>query len=330
MYEDIIFEKWFKKISDYFEKEMIDLEKIRKKEKKENLSRLIKSILILLGSLSIIFIILGLIMLIRPDLNITLVFFLAIFIIIAIIILPILAVSILTNYEKSFEKKIAIKKSIIDIIINSFNKNIKYSPQEGIAPAIYSNASVEPYDSYYSSQLMTCQISNACILLMAETTALYKHSNIINDYDFIGTFAVLNTPKPFTESLYIKREMRNGKNDIATKLPYKDMRIELDSQEFEGKFDVYSSNKIIALQLLTSDILLLLNEFYDYIKKNFEIIIKNDTIYIRVWNGISFSNSLIKDNKLDKELIYNNYKTINFIFNISTKLIEVMNETPYL
>ena len=69
----------------------------------------------------------------------------------------------------------------------------------------------------------------------------------------------------------------------------------------------------------------------DAIKKsNIEITIKNDNIYIRIWNGLTFSNSLTKGNELDKELIYKNYRTINFILNISSKLIELINETPYL
>ena len=110
----------------------------------------------------------------------------------------------------------------------------------------------------------------------------------------------------------------------------KDITIELDSQEFEEKFDVYASNKIVAFQLLTSDVMSLLNDFYKYINETFEIIIKNDNIYIRIWGCDSFNTPLIKDNELDKEHIYNHYKTINFILNISSKLVELINETPYL
>ena len=84
------------------------------------------------------------------------------------------------------------------------------------------------------------------------------------------------------------------------------------------------------MQLLTSDVMLLLNDFYKYMQREFEITIKNDNIYVRILNGATFSNSLIKGNELDKELIYKNYRTINFILNISSKLIELINETPYL
>ncbi len=248
-------------------------------------------------------------------------------------ILPILIVVILNNQKESNQKRISIRKTIINVMINSFDNIIEYQPKEGIPPEIYDKADVEHYDFYNSNHLISFSINNSCNLQMAETLAQYV-INVDGESQtrtaFSGTFATLNTPKPFKERLYIKKDMHNGNDKNAKKLAYKDMRIELDSQEFEEKFDVYTSNKIIAMQLLTSDIMLLLNDFYKYIKKEFEITIKNDNIYIRIWNETSFSNSLIQNNELNKELIYKNYITINFILNISKKLVELINETPYL
>lgn len=326
MYVDDNFEKWYENISNKFKEELIQLEEVVKKEKENNKYRFKISIVIFL-IITIILIFFGMAF---DIMNITG----AIIMLGILLVLPILIVVILTNHKESTRQRIDIKKSITNIMIKSFDNNIEYYTKEGIAPEIYNKAAVEYYDYYYSNHLMSFKINTNYKLQMAETETQYIYTNSKGEKDirtaFAGTFATVNTPKPFNERLYIKKDMHNGKDNNAKKLPYKDMRIELDSQEFEEKFDVYASNKIIAMQLLTSDVMLLLNDFYKYMQREFEITIKNDNIYVRILNGATFSNSLIKGNELDKELIYKNYRTINFILNISSKLIELINETPYL
>ena len=54
----------------------------------------------------------------------------------------------------------------------------------------------------------------------------------------------------------------------------------MDSQEFEKYFDVYGDNKIVVMQLLTSDVM---NTMMDFIKQSrikYEITIKSDEMYI--------------------------------------------------
>lgn len=336
MYIDDSFEKWYENISNKFKEELIELEEISKKEKERNISRFKKSILILLVILAV-FIIAGINMMrmLGNGIGISILYSTFVCIVFGVaFILPILIVIILTNHKESNKKRIAIRKSILNIMIKSFDNLIEYYPKEGIAPEIYNEADVEHFDSYDSNHLMSFSVNGNNNLKMAETIAQYIYTNRKGESEirtaFAGTFAVLNIPKPFKERVYIKKDMHNGNDNNAKKLPYKDMRIELDSQEFEEKFDVYASNQIVAMQLLTSDIMLMLNDFYKYMQREFEITIKSDTIYIRIWNGNTFSNSLIKNNELDIELIYKNYRTINFILNISSKLVELINETPYL
>lgn len=336
MYVDDIFEKWYENISNKFKEELIELEEISKKEKERNISRFKKSILILLVILAV-FIIAGIniMRMLGNGIGISILYSTFVCIVFGVaFILPILIVIILTNHKESNKKRIAIRKSILNIMTKSFDNLIEYYPKEGIAPEIYNEADVEHFDSYDSNHLMSFSVNGNNNLKMAETIAQYIYTNGKGESEirttFAGTFATLNIPKPFKERVYIKKDMHNGNDNNAKKLPYKDMRIELDSQEFEEKFDVYASNQIVAMQLLTSDIMLMLNAFYKYMQREFEITIKNDTIYIRIWNGNTFSNSLIKNNELDKELIYKNYRTINFILNISSKLVELINEIPYL
>ncbi len=70
-------------------------------------------------------------------------------------------------------------------------------------------------------------------------------------------------------------------------------KLNMDSSEFEKYFDVKASNSIIGMQILTSDVM---EELVDF---------KNDV--------------------LDKSIIRKYFYMINFTYNLSTKLIEVIN-----
>lgn len=325
MYNDIDFEKWYEKISKQFNEELLQLEEIVAKENKNNLHRFKKSMLIFL-LLIVVLVFIGIVF------NIINISF-SIIMTGTSLGLPILIVLVFPNHKESVQKRIDIRKSIIDIMFKSFDNSIEYSPEEGISSEVYNKAGVERYNNYASDHLMSFSINNNYKLQMAETSAYYEYIDRNGERKiesrFSGTFATLNTPKPFKESVYIKKDSHEQYFGSTKKVPLNSTRIELDSQEFEENFDVYASNQIVAMQLLTSDVMVILNDFYKYMGNAFEITIKNDNIYIRVWNNLTFSNSLIKGNELDKELIYKNYRTIKFILNISTKLVELINETSY-
>lgn len=325
MYNDKDFEKWYEKISKQFNDELLQLNEIVEKENKNN-SHNFKTIMIILLLFNIILFLAGLL------LNMISVSFSTIMFEIMFGV-PILIVLMFSSHKESTQKRIDIRKSIIDIMFKSFDNSIEYSPEEGISSEVYNKAGVERYNNYASDHLMSFSINNNYKLQMAETSAYYEYIDRNGERKiesrFSGTFATLNTPKPFKESVYIKKDSHEQYFGSTKKVPLNSTRIELDSQEFEENFDVYASNQIVAMQLLTSDVMVILNDFYKYMGNAFEITIKNDNIYIRVWNNLTFSNSLIKGNELDKELIYKNYRTIKFILNISTKLVELINETSY-
>ena len=64
-------------------------------------------------------------------------------------------------------------------------------------------------------------------------------------------------------------------------------KIEMDSQEFEKYFDIYGENKIIAMQILTADVMNTMIEFREQSKIQYELTIKQDQIYIRFHTGRS-------------------------------------------
>ena len=179
-------------------------------------------------------------------------------------------------------------------------------------------------------------LKNNCVFEMSEvlTEEQYSDSDGDTHYStlFCGIFAKIETPKPFNARLYLRKD-RTDKNIISRaftkKLPFDDLKVDLDSQEFEKYFDVYCTNKIIALQLLTADIMQFLIDFQDEINMEYELTIKNNCIYIRFMSGEMFETATVNKFSLDKDTLYKYYKMLDFSFTLSNKFINLIKETEY-
>ena len=112
-------------------------------------------------------------------------------------------------------------------------------------------------------------------------------------------------------------------NNTATS-PKKD-KVEIDSTEFDDYFSVYSDNKIIATQLLTSDIMELLVDFYKKYFLDYEIVFRNNTIYTRFFTGPMFEPKIF-GNSMNKQLLFTYYCILKFITEVSQKVNKVLRE----
>ena len=110
------------------------------------------------------------------------------------------------------------------------------------------------------------------------------------------------------------------------KANYNKKRIELESAEFEKKFDCFADNKIIALQILTPEIIYLINEFSNTINVPIEISIINDIIYFRIlikdiYTPPKIGNPLSRANiKLLYEILF---ETKKLVTNISNNMMQI-------
>lgn len=103
----------------------------------------------------------------------------------------------------------------------------------------------------------------------------------------------------------------------------------MDSQEFEEIFDVYSSDPIEAMQLLTADIMQSLIKFYNEIQVKYEFTIKGNNIYLRFRCVDMFEAPTVRKFSLDKETIYRYYKILNFVFELSDEVVKTANQMHY-
>lgn len=102
-------------------------------------------------------------------------------------------------------------------------------------------------------------------------------------------------------------------------------RVEMDSQEFEKYFDIYSENKILTMQILTSDVMAILVDFYNKYDIDYEIVIKDNRIYIRFFTGAMFEPKIF-GNSMDKKLLFSYYCILKFIVDVTKEVNKALRD----
>lgn len=212
-----------------------------------------------------------------------------------------------TDYFKNY------KELIISPLIEYVFPSSNYISDKYIDESIYSKCSFqESYALYTGDDFVNTKVAlrkDEFSLMFSEITTK-KESRDSDDKKyysilFQGIAGYIDYPCNIDHNIEIKRNSFFKSND----------RIEMDSSEFEKYFDVQCDNRMLALQLLTSDVM---NQFIDFLKDNklfFEVnIVKNDKIYFRFFtypfSTTMFETSLFR-NSLDKY-------TLKTYFNILT------------
>lgn len=218
------------------------------------------------------------------------------------------------------------KNIVISKIISNFYNNLEYFPQKPMPEYIYRKLEYEYYDKYQSDDYFEAQINNKYGIQMAEILTeeerTYKDSNGNTKTEtikkFHGLFAKIVMDKSINSELRI---MQNGAMMLG-----KD-RLKMDSSEFEKYFDVKASNKIVGMQLLTADIMEELIEFENKTNMKYDIYIKNSELYLRFHSGPMFEVGKLKKGALDKETLQKYFYMLNFTYNLSNRLINIVNDT---
>ena len=135
---------------------------------------------------------------------------------------------------------------------------------------------------------------------------------------FHGLFAKIIMDKSINGEVRI---LRNGLANFDKK------QLRMDSSEFEKYFDVSASDKILGMRLLTADVMEELVDFENKTNMKFDIFIKGNELYLRFHSGAMFEAYNLKKGALDKGSIQKYFYMLNFTYNLSNKLINVVNDT---
>lgn len=220
------------------------------------------------------------------------------------------------NYSKFF------KDNVIGTFVKEYSEGLEYIPLQGIEPYIYRDGEFEHYDIYKSEDLIKGVLDNKYKVIMSEVHTEIESTDSEGDTTrrtvFHGLVAKVDLEKLINANIKIRK---NG-----VKLFQNGTKVEMDSGEFEKEFNVYSTNKIIAMQILTADIMQM---FLDFKVENGirpELTIKENSFYIRFATGNLFE-AQIFTNSLDYKTLKKYYDTINFTLDIVKRMIKNIEET---
>lgn len=228
----------------------------------------------------------------------------------------------------AFSKKKAIyrsifKEEIIQTFVKEYDNNLDFNANRGISRRIYDSGEFERYDLFSSEDLITGFLEGKYKINMSEvrTQEEQKDSDGDTHYTtlFHGIFAEIELDKIIFNKLKLRKDklkLFGGNRE----------RVELDSSEFEKLYDVYATDKIMAMQLLTSEIMQMFIDFKEKYKIIPELTLKENKLYIRFQTGEMFEAKVMK-NALDYETLLKYYDTIKFSLNISKEFIKNVRET---
>lgn len=229
--------------------------------------------------------------------------------------------------EKQNAYKLEFKQLIIKKLIDNFYDNLEYYPLKEMPERIYEKPNYnEYYNEYYSEDYFEGQIKNKYYIDMAEVFTEHVETHTDSEGNthttrttiFHGLFAKVTSEKSITSELRIVQD-KIGK--------YNKNRLNMDSSEFEKYFDVITDNKIIAMQLLTADVMEEMIEFENKTNMKYDIVVKENEIYLRFHCGDMFEPQSVRKGIINKAQLEKYFYMLNFTYNLSNRLIELINET---
>ena len=228
---------------------------------------------------------------------------------------------ITVNFKKIF------KEIIIKRIVKLYDKEISFYTNMGILESEYRKSGFyKDFDKYYSEDLFKGKLNNKYSFEMAQVRT--KKIEIVRDDrgKYIGKEEHI-----VFDGLYGMVDL-NGINlseiDVATNTiisKYKNSRIEMDSAEFENNYDIFSKDKIKALEIFTSEIIDEINNFKTNIGKPIQIRIKNGKLFFNVYLGEILEPPTFK-NIMDYDILYKYFKIIDQPINLISEILKNIDE----
>ena len=197
--------------------------------------------------------------------------------------------------EKQYRKMYA--SELNSIFLNLVEPGFSYDSKRGFPEKSYKLIQFGTYDKYEADGLIFGKLRNGCPFRAGPVTtrSTYEESDGVRAerIDFDGILYEIELPFNLNGKLYLRSDKKMDHAGFLRKMFSPDVRltnlkVKMDSEEFERIFDVYAENKMIAMQLFTADVMLDLERLYAVASNQFEITIDHDMLYISFATGAIF------------------------------------------
>lgn len=220
------------------------------------------------------------------------------------------------DYRKSF------KDLVIEKLVSSYNSNFSFRATSGISRAEYSRSGFDiTFDRFYAEDLIQGRVKDKYKFKMSQVKV--QDEREVRDSDgnyhtevttlFYGLFGYVDIADVMLTNMDITPNSSLRK--------YNTNRIEVDSSEFEKRYDMLSIDKVRTMEIFTSDIIEKFNKFYDDTGYVMQIRIVPNRIFFRISCGDAFEAPTFK-NALSYDYLYKNFRMIEFPVSIIAKIIE--------
>jgi len=293
---DFEFEKFYSNLKEKYDQD--ELKKIEEEGKKERIQFITYSIIFLIG------------IMLSMITGLATIIVIVCFIKIAIIQFQGFAEKYKENY----------KQKIIKELLNSFGEEIEYLPKSGFLEKRYRYSGFGNYESYKSEDLMKIVLKDNTKMYLAEVCAKGDDSS----ESFHGMVVGVQLPKEYNKILLLRSDWKKShkiQDFVGISFP----KVELDSVKFEKNFDVYSTNRIFAMKVLTHNLMEELLRFEKDTNIHVELTINNDELFIRYFTGEVFDPPFNSESTLNKATLYRHYQILKFTFDFVYKMTEVLN-----
>ncbi len=301
-----------------------DLEKTRLKEKKHTklIAYAILSFILLFSIMT--FVGLG------KDSNFLINFFPVIFFIVSfLMILSILLLLIylifkLINKQSKKSYNQLFKETIISKLVSNYDNNLIFTSSQSIPRQTYKLGLFENYDTFHSDDLIYGKIDGIIDFKMGDVHTQNRTTDSDGNTTYHTLFRGLFSLAKLDKNISSIIKIRSNNNFIGKGLSQKE-QLQMDSIEFENNFDIYTTDKILAMRILTSDIMDYMVNFKRNNNIKFEITLSNQELYIRIHCSNMFEGSIYK-NPLDKYLLKQYYTYLDFMCELNKKFYKVISD----
>ena len=222
-----------------------------------------------------------------------------------------------TSYKRQY------KQVLIRTFVNTFNPDLDFDSSRAIDMESYNLGMFEGYDRFSSNDLVFGKLAGKTYIEIGDVLTEQEHEtedengNVHTSYStlFKGLYGRFTLPISIQNVIKITTD---------SKFPFKKDKenVQMDSGEFEKYFDVSSNDKILAMRILTSDVMDTILKFKNT-SDNFQITINNNHVCIRIPCNNLFETSVTKSAD-NKELLKEDYKYLNFIYSLSQSILNAL------
>ncbi len=241
-----------------------------------------------------------------------------------ILVLGIFLMNLIHQHRLKNDYIVRYKELAIKTLINGIDDSYQYIPNgSGVNISEYRASRFDngQIDEYYTEDSIIGNINENTNFMMSQIKTIAIVETIDSEgrrttersCTFLGLYGIINLPVTIGEDILISNNSKF--------LKFNDARVEMESEEFEKFFDVFSLNRQKAMEILTPNVIEELIKIRNSIKGNMQFRITENRIYFRISCGDIFEPPSYKSG-VDFNVLYRYFNMIELPKTIYEALID--------